>query len=337
MRAAMVACVLVAACNADNDALSLLQAHVTIDEEKEAGLDPTPYPAPISSYPNVCEGKKPASGYDDMQCITDGVVQAHEQAGTDVTLNYNGQLATDAIPILSTFQEAGLCPVNVHWHLGTEHRSAGQFDEDGSTPSTAEEATDHSAVLLAGHDVTRQGLKCHLYDSNDPKFNTPYEWKHCPNTRVGETYEIHWPHSVAGACGTPNQYQTPFYDGVFCRDVITDTASQIGVHAQVFTIINDEDYYYPDLIRGMVVDGEYGKDIAKYTGSTTGTSRNNEKCSAYSPITWHVDRKCQLISASSFDKMCADMMAQRDDLSGDMHVHGARELVTDALASNNHQ
>eukprot|EP00959_Pyramimonas_sp_CCMP1952_P361950 7580033-Pyramimonas_sp.AAC.1 len=25
--------------------------------------------------------------------------------------------------------------------------------------------------------------------------------------------QVHWPHSAAGACGTPNQYQTPFYDG----------------------------------------------------------------------------------------------------------------------------
>ena len=35
--------------------------------------------------------------------------------------------------------------------------------------------------------------------------------------RVGETYEVHWPHSALGACGTPLQYQTPFYDGVFCN------------------------------------------------------------------------------------------------------------------------
>merc|ERR1719296_467792 len=63
---------------------------------------------------------------------------------------------------------------------------------------------------------------------------------------VGQTYEIHWPHSAAGACGTPNQYQTPFYDGVFCNlplDVFTtlgpqDIASNVGVQAQVFTIVN---------------------------------------------------------------------------------------------------
>ena len=49
-----------------------------------------------------------------------------------------------------------------------------------------------------------------------------------------------------------------------------------------------------------------------------------------------VDRKCHLISASSFDKMCQDMLnGPRDDLSGDVYPHGARELVATHLAANN--
>ena len=103
----------------------------------------------------------------------------------------------------------------------------------------------------------------------------------------------------------------------------------------MFTIVNDESYYYPDLFRGMIVDGEYGKDIGKYTGSTTGTTRNNEVCSRYTPITWQVDRKCHLISASSFDKLCADMKTQSDDMSADLYAHGARELVATKFAANN--
>ena len=83
----------------------------------------------------------------------------------------------------------------------------------------------------------------------------------------------------------------------------------------MFSVVNDESYYYPNLISGMIVANEtgtrdgvdLGMDVAKYTGSTTGTSRNNDECSAYSPITWQVDRKCHRISASSFDKLCADM------------------------------
>merc|ERR1712050_646473 len=109
----------------------------------------------------------------------------------------------------------------------------------------------------------------------------------------------------------------------------------IGVQAQVFTIVNDEKFFFPDLMRGAIIDGDHWKDVAKYTGSTTGTSRDNEICSGYAPITWQVDRKCHLISASSFDKMCADMKSQHDDMSGDMHPHGSRALVWQNLTANN--
>ena len=63
-------------------------------------------------------------------------------------------------------------------------------------------------------------------------------------------------------------------------------------------------------------------DIAYYTGSTTGTTRDNQICSAYTPITWQVDRRCHMISASSFDKLCYDMKQQRDDMTDDLHAHG---------------
>ena len=42
-----------------------------------------------------------------------------------------------------------------------------------------------------------------------------------------------------------------------------------------------------------------------------------------------------MISASSFGKMCYDMMMQRDDMSGDLHAHGARPLVADKWTTNN--
>jgi len=40
--------------------------------------------------------------------------------------------------------------------------------------------------------------------------------------------------------------------------------------------------------------------------------------------------------ASSFDKLCYDMLQQRDDMSGDTHPHGSRETISDELAANNH-
>ena len=35
------------------------------------------------------------------------------------------------------------------------------------------------------------------------------------------------------------------------------------------------------------------------------------------------------------DKMCADMKAQRDDMSDDLYAHGSRTLVSDQLTANN--
>jgi hypothetical protein len=243
-----------------------------------------------------------------------------------------------------------LCPVNVHWHVGAEHRSAGEYDESGKSPKKAgTPATlasgrrlNASERSLAGKE--RYGFACKHYDANKAMFTKAYDWKHCVGMHVGETYEVHWPHSTLGACGTPHQYQSPFYDGVFCHyDPIVahkgltqqQIAHNVGVQAQVFVIVNDESYYYPDLMKGMIQQGNFGKDLGIYTGSTTGTSRDNKVCSAFAPITWQVDRKCHMISASSFDKMCADMKQASDDMSSDLHAHGARELVDSKLAANN--
>jgi len=321
---------------------------------------------------NVCAGAK--LEFENIDCMevalddgsnvtVDATVVAGPQAGANVTKGYNGLMDVgDVVPITTPYYQAGLCPVNVHWHLGTEHYSAGEYDCMSHHDDDEDEHEDEHRDL-AGHVSTcgpsdidhrrklsgkaRQGYQCNLYDAEDEKFTTDYEWKFCSNDmEVGQTYEVHWPHSAAGACGTPNQYQTPFYDGIFCNLGMEafsglkpqDIASNVGVQAQVFVIVNDESYYYPDLIKGMIVEPELnrGSDLAMYTGSSTGTSRDNTICSQYSPITWHVDRKCHPISASSFDKMCADMMTQRDDMSDDLYAHGSRELVADELAANNH-
>jgi len=305
--------------------------------DKLASMQLVPKPRKSLSSANTCAGTKVELPNTDCTAANFDL----PQAGADVTAANVGTLTNDATPIATTLFEAGLCPVNVHWHLGAEHRSEGQYDENGTGPS--------SRRLAA---APRQGHRCMHYNSGDARFTTEYNWQHCLGMKVGETYEVHWPHSKAGACGTPDQFQTPFYDGVFCRHgtgagqvnllaASADTgdhtgadglATKVGVEAQVFTIINDEDYYYPDLMRGMIVDGQFGADIAKYAGSTTGDSRNNTNaCSQYSPISWHVDRKCHLISASTFDKMCADMKQVRDDMTSDLHAHGARETVADSL------
>jgi len=312
---------------------------------------------PVDPTVNPCAGQKPYDAgphdryFSNVDCMKDNVVQVLEQAGANVTRGYKGLLdAGERVPITKPYDQTDLCPVNVHWHLGAEHYSAGQYDGGGKGPAQTNSSSSSSSSMsgrreLAGdYAEVRRGFRCHHYNEDDAKFNTDYAWQHCTNMVIGETYEVHWPHSAAGACGTAYQYQSPFYDGVFCKDgVITiaplNTYETIGVQGQVFTIVNSDDpaHYYPNLISGMLVEGDKGADMAMYTGSTTGTSRDNFICSRYTPITWQVDRKCHMVSASSFDKMCADMMAMADDMSSDVHPHGARELVSDQYAANNQQ
>merc|ERR1711920_72124 len=308
-----------------------------------------PDPTTRMTGTNPCAGKKSlTTALDNTECFHEGVRQAIEQSGADITEGFQGNINTSVNAINVPYYKTALCPVNVHWHLGAEHRSEGEFDEDGTSPENHGIPEDEDPEDTRRLEAARYGFACRHYDSEDTRFNTEYPWKYCRDMHVGETYEVHWPHSALGACGTPYQYQHPFYDGVFCGiDAEVETlgltaqaiASSVGVQGQVFTIINDEAYYYPEMARGMIVDSEHGMgvDITVYTGSTTGTTRNNQICSNYAPITWQVDRKCHLISASSFDKMCADMLQMRDDMSGDTHPHGARELVWKNLTANNQE
>jgi hypothetical protein len=80
-----------------------------------------------------------------------------------------------------------------------------------------------------------------------------------------------------------------------------------------------------------IIDGDKGDDVVFHTGSITGDSHSNQLCSCYTLITWQVDR----VSASTFDKMCADMKSQSDDMSHNFHPHGAREVVAASLTDNN--
>jgi len=103
-RAAIIACGLISACNADGDAVSLLQAHVVIDEDDDARLDksltsknygppysppygppygppysppPTPYPTP---YPTVdtTVAKKSSGSLDTTSAKKSNSISGHD-------------------------------------------------------------------------------------------------------------------------------------------------------------------------------------------------------------------------------------------------------------------
>merc|ERR1719162_1625235 len=179
---------------------------------------------------NYCASTKSKTvpAYDNKDCFKALVYDALEQSGTDVTKGYKGSFVTAKVPINTSYFVAGLCPVNVHWHLGTEHKSDGQYDKE--PPSARRLGT----TVDKGFECTWTGV------TKDDTYTNEYAWQHCTNMKVGETYEVHWPHSKMGACGTPYQFQSPFYDGVFCTHLDADsrfdgdTSTSIGVQAQVF-------------------------------------------------------------------------------------------------------
>merc|ERR1711957_145086 len=114
-------------------------------------------------------------------------------------------------------------------------------------------------------------------------------WKHCDGMQVGYTYEIHWPHSNLGECNTKWQYQSHFMDGVLCgankggmtpeealaavfqpEKAPSDRDAKIGVHAQVFTLTNndEDDHAEWDMMTGF--NPALATNVAIYQGSTTG-------------------------------------------------------------------
>jgi len=138
---------------------------------------------------NVCAGAKLAL---ENKLCADLEVPA-PQAGANVTLGYVGNMDVgDIVPNIKPFYQSNMCPVNVHWHLGTEHYSYGQFDENGNGPNGNTARPEWANRDLADTKDVRDGFRCHHYDATDEKFTKPFEWKHCVGMEVGETYEVHW-------------------------------------------------------------------------------------------------------------------------------------------------
>ena len=298
-------------------------------------------------------------GLGDLDCEHSSV---GAQSGTDVTKGAFGWMDPSVGPI-QDYNAAGMCTVNVHWHIGAEHRSEGEYDENQSFDHPNKDTYAGSHRRLASADGgMRIGHMCKagkdLWEANDPSVKNAdgtvneYDWKYCKDMHVGLTYEFHWPHSSLGACQTPWQYQYHFLDGVLCgatqggidiataANALTTKAHAIGVEGQVFTIVNGMggDAVRPtwDVLNGW--DRQAAKDVAYYQGSTTGDAVQSganagDMCRGTGNlVTWHVDRECHTLEASTMDEMCRRMLViSADDMSPDVAPHGARETVIAAL------
>jgi hypothetical protein len=76
-------------------------------------------------------------------------------------------------------------------HLGSEHYSYGEYDEDGNgphgnieRPEWANDRTLFEAAEAATDEKVQDGFRCHHYDDSDAKFTTPYNWQHCKGMEV---------------------------------------------------------------------------------------------------------------------------------------------------------
>merc|ERR1711879_39158 len=235
------------------------------------------------------------------------------QAPRDVSEGSEGKKAAAFEP-LNQAQRAKLVQTNVHFHLGAEHYSQGQYDQKSNDRRLATDGD-----VAAGYMCDTTG------------YNTDaYEFQYCKNVKVGETYEIHYPYSSAGAVAAAlDDDVTSLSDGLGSaangRSLLNPF---LVVQGQVFFIVNDDNYYYDDMVHGWQT-GLAAEDSVMYAGSTTGPSHTNEVCSPYA-VSWHVDRKCHPVSAKAFDKMCQDMKTEYD-MYADTYPHGSRILLDKAF------
>jgi hypothetical protein len=110
---------------------------------------------------------------------------APPQAEANNTKGYVGNLDVNRTrPNVKSYWQSSMCPINMHWHLGSKHYSYGEFDENGDGPNgnipqpewanRDLSATDN--VDVDGMHQVQDGFRCHHYNATDAKFTMPYNW-----------------------------------------------------------------------------------------------------------------------------------------------------------------
>merc|ERR1719437_4763 len=263
---------------------------------------------------------------------------AEPQAPRDLTTKANVLAAGKKVPkapTLTPTQAAFLPLVNVHFHLGAEHKADDFSDSTDADAWDAENGTPQRRLASMSGNY-RPGFMCNAQLTNDQKDNTKYTWKYCKDVEVGKSYEVHYVHSSAGSL-TPQELEDAIKAGDDVADYMSDGLGgaangrgllnpMVVVQGQVYQITYEgasPDDAGDDLLHGWSVSNH--DDAVMYAGSTTGPSHTNTVCSPYA-ITWHVDRKCKRVSAQAFDNMCK-AMKEEYGLESDLHPHGSRLIV----------
>jgi len=216
---------------------------------------------------------------------------------------------TPKSPTLTVEQVEDLKLVNVHFHLGAEHK------------------TDDFNQTYVKNDIepnVTAGYACTSRATNPPV----YIFQHCQNVTVGGTYEVHYVHSSAGYNKTHLEHASTedIDDGLggaaSGRGIRNPT---IAVEAMtMFIVEDDQEGFNESIMFGWSTMPN--RSAISYMGSTTGESHNNKICSPY-VVTWHVDLTCHNVKASAFDEMCRQMK-ENFTMTEDLKPHGSREIVS---------
>jgi hypothetical protein len=236
-------------------------------------------------------------------------LQAYPQSPRDVFDGSLGDRSPRGSKPVCAKPLANLDMVNIHFHEGAEHKSIYEYDIPAGT----------------NDGVNEGGWLCHTEGLSTDQMQ-PYDFQYCRNVKVGSTYEVHWVYSSGG----------PEYEDYGGEKILTDglndafalnTNPFIVVQSQALLLVSDDAFDDDNLRWGMT----NFTDMADYVGSSTGTSYSNENCSPLS-ISWHVDRKCRMLSASSFDNMCR-IMNEVHGMFEDLEPAKPRVLVRPQWAS----
>eukprot|EP00438_Fugacium_kawagutii_P033066 Skav220248 [mRNA] locus=scaffold4467:25103:28283:- [translate_table: standard] len=112
------------------------------------------------------------------------------QTPRDLSTNAEGDMTPKAATL--TDEQANFLPlVNVHFHLGAEHKSDSYND---GTDSEAYDAQSSGRRLAAN---PRPGWMCPT-DTLTSSQLTSYNFQYCEGVEVGKSYEVHYVHSSAG-------------------------------------------------------------------------------------------------------------------------------------------
>ncbi len=200
---------------------------------------------------------------------------------------------------------------NIHFHKNAEHK-----------------AKDFS-IHAEGEHGAEGGFQCNMSKNLSAAELAPVDHPVCKGEhgelKPGDTIEVHWVH-------TSNPTSKPGPNGL--GDCLSENIKNpaLRVESQVFVLVNDPKALDFTKLGGVKevngyqqaseIPNKTGKPVM-FTGSTTGPSWNDQKCSPMQ-VTWSVRPMCAKLDINSIGKWCDET-----SMTKDRQAHGVRKLVTE--------